>query len=608
MNLYLQKLKLMEQDEDQLAAFYSKKSTIVKAGPGSGKTTVLTLKIMKLLNDNIKEPRGLGCITYSKEAAREFKERLKKMGYRKRENVVLGTVHSFCISQILIPFAHLFKDEFTFPLSIITEGEVRKIFDSIIHDLELDKSEVSIEDMENYRSHSVKWFSNVEFELKELAAKVATEYEKKLKAIGKTDFTEIIRYSTTLINREEYIRKCLEAKFPWILVDEYQDFGKPLHELILSLINLTKIKIFAVGDPDQSIYSFNGAFPDYFFELYDDERLVSIELKTNYRSNQDIIDASSIALNIDDRQYKAGTRVDEKAQFHFIRCKEELKDQFSHVIDKIIPQCIEKAIPYDEICILVKDGYIAKNLASEFEQKKIPYYFSKFDFSKSDFVLWLKDCASWVTEDSSYTFTELSGFWTKLLESYLGVLNEAEKLRVTKKLYTTLQSSKIKLAKLTEWLTTIEEKLEIKKALESSPDFQEEVAYYTKLKQEASTGNFKYFNVKQFSEIGKPKNQIAISTRHSSKGLEFEVVIMLGMEQGVFPDYRNNNNVHKLNEERRVFFVCVTRAKSTCYLLMSNNYTRVTRYGVKTFAQSPSIFWNDLFQACQKRGIRCITV
>ncbi len=93
------------------------------------------------------------------------------------------------------------------------------------------------------------------------------------------DYESIIKYSTLLIQEQEYVRKCLNAKFPWILIDEYQDLGRPLHEMVLSLFTLTDIKIYAVGDPDQSIYGFSGAIPDYLHELYKHNDIIPIELK-----------------------------------------------------------------------------------------------------------------------------------------------------------------------------------------------------------------------------------------------------------------------------------------------------------------------------------------
>lgn len=108
MNAYFEtKLREISKDRMQFAAYTAEKSTVVIAGPGSGKTTVLTLKVMQLLSERIHSPRGLACLTYSTEAVREFKSRLVKLGLEKRKNVFLGTVHSFCLAEIITPFAAL---------------------------------------------------------------------------------------------------------------------------------------------------------------------------------------------------------------------------------------------------------------------------------------------------------------------------------------------------------------------------------------------------------------------------------------------------------------------------------------------------------------------
>ena len=105
------------------------------AGPGSGKTTILTLKIMKLLNNEIKEPQGLACLTFSREAAREFEERLIKLGYGKRRNVFLGTVHSFCISEIIANFAELYDYGISLPIKVLPKKIETQIYEEVLRDL-----------------------------------------------------------------------------------------------------------------------------------------------------------------------------------------------------------------------------------------------------------------------------------------------------------------------------------------------------------------------------------------------------------------------------------------------------------------------------------------
>lgn len=605
MDLYTKKLQQMQNDKEQLEAFKSNTNTIVIAGPGSGKTTVLTLKIMKLLNEKIEVPRGLACITFSKEAAKEFTYRLKKMGYQKRNNVFLGTVHAFCIAHILKPFAHLFDNDFPVSLDIITEGQKTILYKAILEKYNLDSQEFTKELLDTERCHLIKGLSQVPFTPNPILTDAIKEYELRLKNLGKTDFIEVIKYSNELIIREEYVRQCLEAKFPWILIDEYQDNAKPMHEMILNLLNRTNIKIFAVGDPDQSIYSFNGAIPDFLLELHNNPDLKSIRLKTNYRSNQEVIDASSIAVDVDDREYKAGTRHGEAAEFHFITCDEELDDQYDYVINSIIPQCKKDGIDLDEICVLVNGWAAANNLATKMEQNNIPCYLAKFDFANSDVVLWLKDCASWLTDPSTKLFTEIYDFWVKLLMNFSTNTLEKELILIRKKLYNTLVNSNKHESSLFDWLNFLDDHLELTKTVKNMDKYQEEEKHLNNLFNSAKKGKYKSYDIKRFSLLGKPNNQVTISTRHSSKGLEFEVVIMLGMEEGIFPYYKNVNDANKLNEDRRIFFVCLTRAKRVCYLLRSERYLRKSGYGYNF--RKPSMFWVDLYNACLSKNISTFT-
>lgn len=605
MDLYTKKLLQIQTDKEQLEAFHSNTSTVVLAGPGSGKTTVLTLKIMKLLNENIEVPRGLACITFSKEAAKEFTTRIKKMGYQKRNNVFLGTVHAFCISHVLKPFAQLFDDGFPLPLDMITESEKLSLYKLSLNAFNLDILEYTKEMLDTERCHSIKGLSKIPFTPNPILTEVIKDYEQRLKHLGKPDFIEIIKYSTQLIVREEYVRNCLEAKFPWILIDEYQDNAKPMHELILTLLQRTNIKIFAVGDPDQSIYSFNGAIPEFLLELHDIPELKSIRLKTNYRSNQQIIDASSIALDVDDREYKAGTRKDEMAEFHFITCDKGLDDQYDYVINFIIPQCQKEGIAFDEICILVNSWTAANNLATKMEQNNISCYLAKFDFANSDVVLWLKDCASWLTDPSSKLFTEISDFWLKLSANFSVNTLEDEEISLRKSLYSVLLKSKEHDQNLGDWLTFLDKHLNLVRTLKNIDRYREEEKFLINLLESAKKGKYKSYDIKQFSQIGKPNNQVTISTRHSSKGLEFEVVIMLGMEKGVFPFYKNVDDANKLNEDRRVFFVCLTRAKRVCYLLRSERYIKKSGYGY--YRREHSMFWDELYNACLLKNIPVFT-
>ena len=331
---YLEKLNRLKKDEYQKAAFESQNNTVVLAGPGSGKTTVLTLKAMYLLNSAVSEPRGLACLTYSREAAREFTERLKELGLVRRKNIFLGTVHSFCLTEILGKFSDVYSLDIPIPIKIVPEKEKNKLFEKAKHNLQCEDNYFKFERMNCARMLSVTGVSEVSIDKDEKAELIADEYEKLLFQSGYIDYETIIIESTKLLQEKTYVRECISAKYPWILIDEYQDLGRPLHEMVLSLINHTNIKFFAVGDPDQSIYGFQGAVPDYLHELAERSDVQKIVLRNNYRSNQDIIDGSELVLN-QQRGYIAKTRENEKAVYKFIEVDEELEDQIQYFVKKL---------------------------------------------------------------------------------------------------------------------------------------------------------------------------------------------------------------------------------------------------------------------------------
>ncbi|TBL80864.1 ATP-dependent helicase [Paenibacillus thalictri] len=587
MRKYEKKLLQIKEDNQQYEAFQSSDNTVVLAGPGSGKTTVLTMKIVNLLME-IKEPRGLACVTFSNEAAKEFKKRLRELGVRERNNVFLGTVHSFCIAEVLIPFAKLYPHYgIPLPLRIISNKKKNILFQQVRAELGIQERDLSSTEMDSERSSSLSGQSKVNIATYDLAAKAAVLYEEKLMKMGVVDFISIVKFATQFIQNEEYVRNCLEAKFPWILIDEYQDLGRPLHEMILALMKGTKSHFFSVGDPDQSIYGFNGAVPDYLLELYALPNMRSIKLETNYRSNQDIINASEIALNSPvKRNYQAGTRINEKARFDFHVCEGEIHEQYEHVVNWVIPNCLESGIPREEIAVLVAGKAELKGLSELFDEKGIPYYLVKHEFERTQVVMWLENCSLWLSNSQEVSFESLFLFWKSLLIKHDIDISGKRIMVEKRKLYDLLKTSEAKSENLCEWIECLLDKSGLKQLLDKSDTYPDEVDNLENLLNVAREGKFTSFSIRDFGQLGKPSKQVTISTRHSSKGLEFEAVILLGLEEGYFPSFRSTTQ-RKIEEEHRILFVCVSRAKSRCYLVRSK--IRNGRW------KQPSIFWKALF-------------
>ena len=581
MNAYFEKkLQEISEDDMQFAAYKAVNNTVVIAGPGSGKTTVLTLKVMQLLAEMIYPPRGLACLTYSTEAVREFKSRLVKLGLEKRKNVFLGTVHSFCLSEIITPFAALYPQyKIPLPIRIISEAEKNRLFDSQNYE-----GTPKLIDVDKERTRNIKGISRVAIESYDIALKAAISFEELLIQNGYLDFISMVKKSVELIKNESYVRKALEAKYPWIIVDEYQDLGKPLHELILTLLNLTRIKVFAVGDADQSIYDFQGAAPDYLIELSQRQDVSCIHLKNNYRSSQTIVDASEYVLKSSRGYIASGKLRDYHAKLEFIECSKGMDEQYERVIEQI-SRFHTEGIPYHEIAVLVGNNKQVTELAQECSRQNIPAYIARQTFRLTDLIIWIQNCAKWVSDKCSVSFDEICSTWKSFI-SQKRIISEDDYFLLKRTIFQTLTASKVYKDNLSEWLCYLDKKVGIVSAFTASERYPDEIDNYNKLLETARSHDTQ-LTIKFLTRLGIPENQVVLTTRHSSKGLEFDVVILPGMEKDSFPSYYDNTP-RKLAEARRLCFVSVSRARKACILIRSKNLQN--QYG-RWFSKEPSPFW-----------------
>ena len=580
-NAYFEKkLQEISEDDMQFAAYKAVNNTVVIAGPGSGKTTVLTLKVMQLLAEMIYPPRGLACLTYSTEAVREFKSRLVKLGLEKRKNVFLGTVHSFCLSEIITPFAALYPQyKIPLPIRIISEAEKNRLFNSQNYE-----GTPKLIDVDKERTRNIKGISRVAIESYDIALKAAISFEELLIQNEYLDFISMVKKSVELIKNESYVRKALEAKYPWIIVDEYQDLGKPLHELILTLLNLTRIKVFAVGDADQSIYDFQGAAPDYLIELSQRQDVSCIHLKNNYRSSQTIVDASEYVLKSSRGYIASGKLQDYHAKLEFIECSKGMDEQYERVIEQI-SRFHTEGIPYHEIAVLVGNNKQVTELAQECSRQNIPAYIARQTFRLTDLIIWIQNCAKWVSDKCSVSFDEICSTWKSFI-SQKRIISEDDYFLLKRTIFQTLTASKVYKDNLSEWLCYLDKKVGIVSAFTASERYPDEIDNYNKLLETARSHDTQ-LTIKFLTRLGIPENQVVLTTRHSSKGLEFDVVILPGMEKDSFPSYYDNTP-RKLAEARRLCFVSVSRARKACILIRSKNLQN--KYG-RWFSKEPSPFW-----------------
>lgn len=581
MNTYFEtKLHEISKDAMQLKAYESDNNTVLIAGPGSGKTTVLTLKVMQLLSEKIFSPRGLACLTYNNEAAREFECRLIKLGLEKRKNIFLGTVHSFCLTEILIPFASLYPQyKIPSPIKIISQTQKQDLFNAQKYE-----GDPKLSDVDKERTRNINGISRVSLGSYDIALKAAISFEEILIENGYLDFTSMIKKSVELIQNESYVRKALEAKYPWIIIDEYQDLGKPLHELILTLLNKTEIKIFAVGDADQSIYDFQGAAPEYLIELSKRSDVSCIHLKNNYRSSQIIVNASELILDCNRGYIAAGKLQNFPTTFEFIECDRGMKEQYEKIIEQIC-RFHTKGIPYHEIAVLMSGRTELNALAQECSKHNIPTYITQKTLKLTKLIIWLQNCANWTIDKYSVSLDDIYSTWRSFI-SQKQFISDDDFFLLKKKIFLTLIESKAYTNNLLKWLSYLNNEIGIVSTFSDLERYSEELTNFNQLIKMVQNHDTQ-LTIKFLTKLGIPENQVILTTRHSSKGLEFDIVILPGMEDGSFPKYFRKSK-REQDEDRRICFVSISRARKKCILIRSKELKNKYNNWVK---KKPSPFW-----------------
>ena len=571
---YLEAAEELKDNSEQRSAYVSRGHCVALAGPGSGKTKTLTLKVARLLAEEIDERRGVACITYNNECVREIENRFEDLGIESGRRLFTGTVHSFSLTQIVLPYAKnaclCLPEDFGVALSEERDEAWRRT---------LAKRGVGPQSADAWRARVDDYRRGVFDDEPDGALpqggtveRLVHAYEQELRAMGLIDFDDMPRLALRALRETGWVRSAVCAKYPAIVVDEYQDLGAAVHWIVTELCFGANARLFAVGDADQSVYGFRGADPDLLEQLSVREDVETVRLRLNYRSGWRIVEASSYALG-KERNYEA---VESERGWIYLHPRrgnhwEHAESLFARDLPKMRQRNPE--LKYRDIAVLYSAAWIGDEIANAAKRhgvttiradKNAPY--SRWN----RLMRWLEDCAVWCCGGwvrSSPRFGSLVNRGRGLFAEVLGNREAWEGFRA--ELMRTLFELRDESMPLQVWLGSVRERI-VDKLASGCRSMRDEVEELNGF-QYGSTGSGEANSLVlgQFAGQSDGSDVLNLSTFHRAKGREFSVTIMFGVDdRGAFGTQRTPA---KIAEARRLFYVGFTRAKSEVHIVYSAN-------------------------------------
>lgn len=579
---------LLRRNEKQWEAYCREGNVVVLAGPGSGKTQVLTMRLVRALMEGVSAPRRCACITFSNEAVRELQLRLGALGIQ-RSDLFVGTIHSFALSQVLAPFGRI-AGELPDTLKIAPTHVADQIYTRLADEVlgaGAGRHRPFKDGFTTYRRQHVHRDRREFVENEPQTAELIGRYEAELRDRGMIDFDDMIVIAQRLVESHAWVRAGLRAKYPFLAIDEYQDLGTNLHGVVVALANAGGIDLYAVGDPDQSIYGFQGARPELLRSLAARDDFHEVRLEINYRSRQRVIDAAEAALG-EHRGYRTWSEgdagiVEEK------HVPGGLEGQAGVIFDEVVPSLLERGAARNrgEIALIYPSGHIGSVMAVAADERSFEY--QRIDgeaiYRSTPLTRFLEDAARWCVggwRETEPRLMELRAQWLALLDSRI---SSVEREACDRELCRFLHRRRGAEIRIVDWLVDFQGRglLDRLDPLQPSATLG-----WDQLLAAAEREGGRLHGAQLGVLAGKrgAPDVINLITIHSAKGRQYDAVVIPGLEEGILPDYRSESAA-AVAEDRRKFFVAISRARNEVHLLYSGYYTN--RYG-RTFQKGPSRF------------------
>lgn len=596
---------------------------LVIAGAGSGKTKVLTTRIANLINSGISSYNILA-ITFTNKAAKEMRERLEKIV--PDNYAFVGTFHALGVRIIRENAALLGLDK---NFSIIDSDDVVSIIKKIMKEHGLDpkltspayiRNRISNIKNEMLSSADITKFYNTPQD--KVAERVYYEYIDILKKNNTVDFDDLLRLPVQLFMEHKDVLEAYQDRYKYILIDEYQDTNEVQYKLSKLLAKKYK-NIFIVGDPDQSIYMFRGAnFRNILNFEKDYANAKVIPLEENYRSTKYILDAAnSVIKNNKERKDKnLWSSIGEGTKTKYLRAYDG-KHEIQLVLDEI-KKLLDEGYKKNDIAILYRTNAQSRLVEEMFLKMNMPYkvvgsYYFYNRKEVKDLICYLRLILNNHDEISlrrvinvpkrgigEATIAKLEAEAKEANTSIFEIISKGKELGFKDLIIDlTKKSDDLSLTELIDLILTetgMREELEAEKSMESERRLEvlEEFKSITKSFEER-TGSVSLADfleeislIADITEHQADEDVVTLMTMHSAKGLEFEVVFLVGMEDGIFPHQNSFCEEGGLEEERRLCYVGITRAKRKLYI---SNAKRRTLYG-KDVMNAPSRFIKEIDQ------------
>jgi len=596
------------------AAVHGEGPLLILAGAGSGKTRVITTRVAWLIQERKVDPRSVLAVTFTNRAAGEMKERLAKLiGRQAVDGMFVSTFHAFCVRFLRQEGPKLgFRRDF----SIFDDDDQTRLVKECMHELQIDEKQVKarallwrIGQAKNAMLSPAQYAEQAEGDIGQHAAEVYKLYQAKLKSMQAMDFDDLINHSVGLLQSDPATLKNWQERLRWFLVDEYQDINPAQYQLI-RLLSAGSRNLVVVGDDDQSIYKFRGADIRNILDFekdFPDAKVVKLE--QNYRSTQRILEAAwaVVKRNEGRKDKKLWTQNALGEPITFYQAPDEVEEG-RYVAGQIVWLNRRERRPLGDFVVLYRTNAQSRALEEAMRREALPYrivggmrFYDRMEvkdclcylrlLANPDDLLSLKRVINMPPRGiGDLTLDKVQAHaWSKGLTMFAAMADaeavpglQAKAVRELKKFTAVISDLRAEVATsgparllsevvkrsgyLDYWMAERSSEAEmrvenVKELVASALDFEERgrektVGAYLEMVALAST----------LDKTGDGGDQVTLMTLHNAKGLEYPVVFLAGLEEGLFPHSNSVEEEGGVEEERRLCYVGITRAREKLHL------------------------------------------